>query len=238
MTTTVVCPRCEAKLKAPEQLQGKTVKCPRCQAAVAIPPALDEVEVLDDADAPVETPADEAATVVEVPTVAGAEPPIGPAKPAPAPERRRRFKKKPKGMLAMMGLPSIGIDERLILGVLVLAGVLVTGGCLVGGLYYLFRTPPPEDIPEEQWKPFEVAGRCKALMPGTWAKETRSEAGVTLTMYGCQPSKEAVFGVGYAETPLPPQRRTLPADTILEDTCNGAIERVRPQGAVVGQFES
>src|SRR4051794_2653263 len=59
MPIAVVCPACNAKLKAPEALIGKTVKCPGCAtavlikapAAVAKAPAKKPVEDFDDLDA-------------------------------------------------------------------------------------------------------------------------------------------------------------------------------------------
>src|SRR5262245_17058801 len=129
MSTTVVCPQCTAKLKAPEQLQGKTVKCPRCQTGVAIPlaPAEDDFELLEEA----ETTADGAATVAEnEPEVATVQP-VEPAKPAAGPERKRRRRKKRKGFFDR--LPAIGVDERIVMGGMALVGLLVFGGCFFTG---------------------------------------------------------------------------------------------------------
>jgi DNA-directed RNA polymerase subunit RPC12/RpoP len=36
MPVIVVCPACKARLKAPDNLIGKTVKCPRCSKAVLV----------------------------------------------------------------------------------------------------------------------------------------------------------------------------------------------------------
>ena len=54
MSLTIACNGCGQKLKANEQLFGKTVKCPKCSAALKIPapkqePAADDLgDLLDD----------------------------------------------------------------------------------------------------------------------------------------------------------------------------------------------
>jgi hypothetical protein len=54
MPISVVCPKCSAKLNAPDAAAGKNVKCPKCQAAIAVPAPLPleeapDFEVVDEA---------------------------------------------------------------------------------------------------------------------------------------------------------------------------------------------
>ncbi len=53
MPISVACPKCAAKLNAPDSAAGKKVKCPKCAAVVVVPeplPAQPEFEVVDEAE--------------------------------------------------------------------------------------------------------------------------------------------------------------------------------------------
>src|SRR5262249_43644316 len=98
------------------------------------------------------------------------------------------------------------------------------------GLRALFRTPAPPDIPDEQWQLAEFPGRCKVLLPGAPRRDVKAAAGVTMVMHSAQPDKDAVYGVGYMESPLPPHPRSLPAETLLNDACNGSLANLEQMG--------
>jgi uncharacterized Tic20 family protein len=69
MPLVIPCPSCNARLKAPENLIGKTVKCPNCQTPIAV-------------KAPSHTPAPPARQTAPAKQTA----PVKPRKPAPEPE--------------------------------------------------------------------------------------------------------------------------------------------------------
>jgi hypothetical protein len=237
MITKVSCPQCAAVLKVPEQLQGKQVRCPRCQTVV-------------------QTPAPSAEQVTAAPTTPPAPPALpegtfriaGEPAPSPAPEpealpeatlvmpaeeepprKKWKRKKKPKGLLARLGLGNVVIEAGLIKLVVGVVAAVVVGV----GAYYLVRLglkmPPPPDIPDNRWQ-FVEAGGCKVLFPGTPNRQNQSMQGLNFVMLMYQPDKDTVFGLGYTEGPLPPDRRNLPAETLLSDACNGSAANIIQMG--------
>jgi uncharacterized protein len=79
MPVAVVCPRCKAKMKAPDTFVGKVVKCPGCATSVLIP----ATPVPASAPAPASQ-----AGIRPVPPPAAAGRPTPPPNPAPAPPPR------------------------------------------------------------------------------------------------------------------------------------------------------
>ena len=59
-----------------------------------------------------------------------------------------------------------------------------------------------------------------------------------MIMYSCQPDKNSIYAVGYMEGELPPERRNLPPETLLNDACDGSIRNTENQGAVESGRES
>jgi len=58
MPIPVVCPKCSARLNAPDAAAGKKVKCPKCQGVIAVPEPLPApaFEVVDDPEPPKKKP--------------------------------------------------------------------------------------------------------------------------------------------------------------------------------------
>jgi hypothetical protein len=52
MSIAVVCPKCSAKLNAPDSAAGKRVKCPKCQTAMTVPEPLPEAAAFEVVDEP------------------------------------------------------------------------------------------------------------------------------------------------------------------------------------------
>jgi hypothetical protein len=220
MSTRIDCPQCGAGLQVPDHVLGKKIRCPKCQGVVP-------------------TPAPAAAEPAEADPVRHGLTPAEPAGPraAPSPEppaakaidvRPVRKKRRPRRRI---GLPGIAVEG----GVVKVAVGLV---CLVvfGVLGYIavraaFRVRPPSPIPAERWQPFEAAGRCKALLPGTPERKNQPVvAGMSVVLHMTQPSRDAVFGVGYSEGLLPPERRNLPAEQLLNDSCDGSAANLAKMG--------
>jgi hypothetical protein len=94
-----------------------------------------------------------------------------------------------------------------------------------------FSSSAAAEIPDKQWKVQEVAGRCKALFPSTPTQKSQAlPGGLSLVMHMAEYSKDSVFGFGYTEGALPPHRLALPAETILNDSCNGSVANAASMG--------
>src|SRR5438132_4322406 len=227
MPISVICPSCGTKLNAPDQHAGKRGKCPKCQATVELAPA---------PSAPLNTDMAEGFRVADLPTPRGLPVEAVPASvPGPVPEageRRKRRKKKPKGFLGRLALPAVSIEPGLIKIALGMAAVLSLGFAGYYGLRSAFRVPPPPVIAAEKWQPLEIAGRFKVLLPGAAQPLTQTAAGMQMTFYNYQPDKDSVYSVAYMHEVLPPHRRGLPVETLLNDACDGAIANTKSQGSV------
>src|SRR5262249_1549142 len=132
----------------------------------------------------------------------------------PAPRRRKR-KKRRKGRSGIAVAPWV-IRAAVGLGIAVFLVVLV-----VVGVRAIFHPSPPPEIAAHLWRPFQVPGRCKLLFPGSPTQQSQNLGGLTMVMYQVEPDKDSVFGLGYTEGQLPPERRFLPVEQLLNDACNG-----------------
>jgi hypothetical protein len=245
MATKIHCPQCKANMLVPEQLLGKKLCCPRCQGVVstlaprtagpavarakdpvaqgvtAAPPALPGAAAVP---APLE-PEPPLAELVEEPVALGSLTPGQDARPS---ERRR--KRKSTGLLEGLGLPTITLGDGVVRTALLFVVVVVAGLGGFFGLRAAFRTPARAEIPEGLWQPFEAPGRCKVLFPGIPKTESQSIAGMQMVMHSAQPDNDSVFGIGYTEGDLPPHRRNLPAEALLNDSCDGSAANISNMG--------
>jgi choice-of-anchor C domain-containing protein len=232
MPISIVCPSCGTTLNAPDHQAGKSGKCPKCQTRVELPPATPapadrEIEAFQVAGLPASRgPLMEAAT------------PSAPAEAAEPDVRRKRRKKKPKGFLGRLSLPSVSVNPDLVKLLLGMAAVLGLGFAGFHGVRMALRASPPPVIAAERWQPVEVAGRFKVLLPGPSHPLTQSAAGMQMTFHNCQPDKDSIYTVAYTLDMLPPHRRGLPAETLLNDACDGAIANTKNQGGVEGSRRS
>jgi hypothetical protein len=226
----VQCQKCQTRLRAPDAAAGKAVRCPQCQSAVPIAaaagtpvvtapePELENVPAArrteEDAKVPFSLAADdEPEDRVDLPFPKRSKP-----------KKKKKSKKEPGGFR----FPAIAIEDNvkhLLLGVLAFIAMAVVG-------YYLFRTPPPDEIPESQWVAVEVPNRFRAKLPGNASvKSEPAPGGGTLVMHTVQPDKDSVYAVGYSEGVLPRHRRDLPAEQLLNDACDGMVANTARMGS-------
>jgi choice-of-anchor C domain-containing protein len=226
MPISIVCPSCGTTLNAPDHQAGKSGKCPKCQTRLELPPATPapadrEIEAFQVAGLPASRgPLMETAT------------PSAPAEAAEPDVGRKRRKKKPKGFLGRLPLPSVSVNPDLVKLLLGMAAVLGLGFAGFHGVRMALRAAPPPVIAAESWQPVEVAGRFKILLPGPSHPITLAAAGMQMTQYNCQPDKDSIYAVAYTLDVLPPNRRGLPAETLLNDACDAAMANTKSQGAV------
>ncbi|MFO0929126.1 MAG: hypothetical protein U0736_19240 [Gemmataceae bacterium] len=253
MAATVTCSHCQVRLRIPEEHLGKNLRCPRCrntfvgqavpeasEATSAAPPPPEENRVTTAPAAQAPEPAAERLRPresppppedddepVELEPVENDDRQDSDRKDSPRPRRRR--KKKPKGIFQRLGLPSVAIEPGLVkLGMSVLLGALG----LVAGFFTvraLFRPSPPPVIAEKEWQLLDVPGRCKVLLPGVPKQQSQNAGGIEMVMHSVDPAGDnrASYGIGYSQTGLPPQRRELPVDQLLNDACDGSVARLK-----------
>lgn len=66
MTVSLLCPACQAKLKAPEASAGRTLRCPRCRQSITVPASTPAARQVQDRDDEIENVAiDSASRVLE-----------------------------------------------------------------------------------------------------------------------------------------------------------------------------
>jgi hypothetical protein len=81
----------------------------------------------------------------------------------------------------------------------------------------------PDEIPDAKWQAVEVPGLLKAKLPGASALQTQNVAGVPLVMKLCTPDKDSMYAISYTDGDLPPHRRAMSPDALLNDSCNGSV---------------
>jgi hypothetical protein len=236
MTPTAQCPYCAANLPVPEQLMGKKARCPRCRGVVMIAAPVGLATVPPPASPPPNaiTPAAAAATAgVEAVAVAPDTDDVFVA--TLADDRplciKRKRKKRPQGLLGRLGLPAVAVEPWVLWSALGVVCVVLLGVGMVFGLRVALRTPPPREIAAELWQPFEVPGRCRVLFPGPSHRQENNFGTMKLVMHSCEPDKDSVYGIGYTEGQLPPDRRNLPTEVLLTDACNGSAANLENMGA-------
>lgn len=85
-------------------------------------------------------------------------------------------------------------------------------------------------IPDSQWQPMTVPGHLKAQFPGVAKRSVQSEAGMTMISYSVEPDKQSVYSLSYSQAPLPAHRLQLQPEVVLNDSCDGALARLKDQG--------
>lgn len=225
MDQTATCPNCSLTLSVPPQALGRSLRCPGCQvvfAAPAPPPAAPAHPYPPHYPYPYPPHA--------------AAPPPPPAPPPPAPfafdakpgadadddrPTRRRYK------------PAKGANPVVVIVGLVFA---VTVG--IGVWYALSVLRSPKAIPDAAWKSVEVPGVLRVKLPGSSSTETLNSAGARFVMQTCSPDEDSMYGVGYMPDPIPEQRRSLSAERLLNDACDGSKNSLAKQGGVEVSRES
>jgi hypothetical protein len=92
--------------------------------------------------------------------------------------------------------------------------------------------PSEAKIDESAWKVVDVPKLCSVSMPGDAKRATQNIAGMDFVMYTLSIGKDAEYAFGYSNSQLPPQRRSLPVEQLLNDACNGSVENTKAMGTV------
>jgi hypothetical protein len=186
---------------------GKAIRCGKCQRVI-------------------ETHASEniVATLPPEPVVAASPPePVLPRAPF-APRRKRRLKKKDyqRHRFPVRTAVAIGLGGFCF---------LVAAGFAFWFVRYgtRFRLA---GIPDQKWQALEVPNRLRVRLPGPAQKVTQPVAGMTMIMHQYQPDPHSIYAVAYMEGTLPENRRSLPVETLLNDSCNGSVANLQAQGGV------
>ena len=146
--------------------------------------------------------------------------------------KKRRKKKKSSGSGFWANIPGIHLEpglQKLLIGVV--SGIVLII-VMVVALRGMFRYRPAPEIPEGQWTAFNVPGRCKVKFPAAPKKQTQHVAGLEVIMYQAQHDKDSIFGLGYSENRLPPERAALPQDRLLNDACDGSSANLKKMGCI------
>src|SRR5262249_38699306 len=90
-------------------------------------------------------------------------------------------------------------------------------------------TPDPVGPPPDDWKAFEGPNRVRAKMPGVPVQNIQSVPGglgLQIVMHSVS-DQDSIYAVGWSEGQMPAERRALPAEKILNDSCDGALATTR-----------
>lgn len=219
MSQTATCPECGLKLAVPPASAGRKIRCPDCRAVFTAPG--EQVLSLDDAEP---------------------SPPPPKPKPAanpfdfedqPAPRRRRDDdddddddRDRPRRRATRYAKPKN--NTAMVVGGVVAA--VVGLGAFFGVKYGISALRAPATIPDSKWQTVEAPGLMKAKLPGSPNIQTMNVAGVGMTMRTVTPDEDSMYAVAYSEDELPPHRRGLPAETLLNDACSGSVQGVARDG--------
>lgn len=237
MSSFILCPECERKLKVPETMAGKSFRCPACKAVISARAKPRTAESNPESDEP--EIASRSRLVQKAPT-SRAVPPLSrnrqprdeeleedlePAEQRPIrerPSRRRRPIRKKSSAGLIIGLVAGGV-------VLLLVVVGIGGGLL---WYFLHN----RTIPQAEWQSFSPANSgCTVLMPGTPVPQTLNILGITAKTYQLERNKgKAIFGICVFE--IQPQ---FLRPSLLEDVAThsraGALARMDPDSRVTSE---
>lgn len=205
---TVTCAGCDATLRVPEEAAGNFLRCPRCQTLLAIPAPAEEpkFEVVREEEPPLDLP-------IEAPSN---------DRPAYRPARRsRRPRRKEHGPFD--GIIAFFTNPAMKSFMAIAGGCAFFGGMVLYFAWTFFVGPAPKEIAADQWKPHEIPGRYKVLMPAQPTQQSQAAGGMKVILYGAEPDKQSMYAVGYSEGQLPPERLRLSQEALLNDACDGAV---------------
>lgn len=215
MSSIIICPECDRKLKVPETREGKTLRCPGCKSLI---PAADEPE----ASAPPRA-------VRTAPRSAGERPRSRPPRDEEPEEEmeleeeepiraKRTRKKRPARRKS-----STGLTIALVAGGVLLVLTVLGGG--VGLIVYLVRN---QTIPDAEWLPFTPPSNdCTVLMPGTPVPQTQMvNPDVQANQYIVERKNgNEAFGLVICDVPTRALRPSL-LDEIATGYLKGVIDRL------------
>lgn len=197
MSSILLCPQCQRKLKVPDSVLGKATRCPACKAL--IPPEDEPLTKASDreTDAPDEPSPARRLKAAMPPRTARARPPHrDEPEEDMEPEEEEVVRKRParKGK-SRRRKSSTGLIVGLVLGGVVL--LLLVMGTGAGLLFYLLRNK--STIPEAEWKSFSPSGgNCTVLMPGQPNFQSMPTAGGTVNKYLIERTTDkTVFAVAF-----------------------------------------
>jgi hypothetical protein len=237
MTSLVICPDCQRKLKVPESAVGKSIHCPTCKALI---PLVSEPELttLDSDSSETDAPSRSRAVRTTPPLrSAAARPRIRPPQDEepednvePAAEKSIR-KKSSRRRGPIRKKSSAGLIIGLTVGGVVLLLVLLAGGA--GLLLHFVRNRP---VPQAEWQTFAPPnGNCSVLMPGTPQSQPMTTLGLTINKYLVTRVREKAFFVvafaNFGPDPLQPNALEIvmnaERDHLLR-TLNGKVTSETP----------
>jgi predicted Zn finger-like uncharacterized protein len=147
-----------------------------------------------------------------------------PRAPFDAHVRKRRLKKKASYQPRFPARTVIGI------GLGGLSFILAVGFIYWFVRYgYHFRAAV---IADEKWQALEIPNRIKVRLPGAAKQLKQPISSITMTMHQCLPDNNSFYAVAYTEGLLPENRRGLPVETLLNDSCDGSVANMKAQGGV------
>jgi len=194
VSSFILCPECERKLKVPETMAGKAFRCPGCKTV--IPPQTKRRSTDSDADSDESDAPSPSRAVKKEPSPRSASAPIRsrPRDEEPVEdilEEEEPIREKPRRKRRpIRKQSSTGLIIGLIAGGVVLFLLVLGGG---GGLlwYFLLRN---KTIPQSEWQSFSPPNSgCTLLMPGTPVPQTLNILGITANTYQVERKKEDEF---------------------------------------------
>ncbi|CAN5595300.1 hypothetical protein BH11PLA2_BH11PLA2_14890 [soil metagenome] len=106
-------------------------------------------------------------------------------------------------------------QKSILRGVAVAVAIVVAAGTSFGVRWWMKRIPPAAVIPESDWKPLEVAGRFKCLMPGTPEKKQQLIEGKIYWIYTVNRGVDDTFVFMYIDRTVDRRDREQGADYVL-----------------------
>jgi hypothetical protein len=82
-----------------------------------------------------------------------------------------------------------------------------------------------KEIAENEWKISEAPERFKIAFPGTPQRRAKSVPPFEMVVHAVEPDRNSAFMVYHTEGALPPEKRTLGAEKLLNDTCDGVVAK-------------
>jgi len=198
LTTLMDCPGCRGTMRVPDELLGRKLRRLRCGNVLTTDaPTADGFEIVEDDQS-------------EVPSTA---PDPLPTPPMGTTTVRRKRRKKTKAAQFSRRL-------RFAIGGGILGGVALMA-LFIWGVSSAFELGPPPD----SWQTFEVPNRFRVKLPppGRPGQVVQDMMGLKVAAYHLSLDRDSVYAISYMEGELPPGRRSLPVDQLLNDSCDGAV---------------
>lgn len=179
MSTLVICPECQRKLRVPESAAGKSMRCPGCKAVLPGSKKTSTEETEETSAKAVQRETREAAS----------------ARPSPRKSVRKteafddeEDRPRRKRTRTRQGMPA-GLIYALIGG-----GGLLILLLVIGGIALRLFSGRDKTIPDAEWQAFAPPnGDCTILMPGTPIPQALNMGGINLTQYQVERNKGNVF---------------------------------------------